>query len=91
MGALSRLTGDSRYEAAALRALRKLWSMRSPLNLVGTTLDVLNGKWIEYSSGIGAGNTIHTHPRNLLNVCLCDMFVAMCEHLLFYMPAESHL
>ncbi|CAL4885308.1 unnamed protein product [Urochloa decumbens] len=55
MGVLSRLTGDSRYEAAALRALRKLWSMRSSLNLVGTTLDVLTGKWIEYSSGIGAG------------------------------------
>ncbi|KAF5187876.1 Mannosyl-oligosaccharide 1,2-alpha-mannosidase [Thalictrum thalictroides] len=55
MGALSRLTGDSRYEAAALRALRKLWSMRSPLNLVGTTLDVGTGEWLEYSSGIGAG------------------------------------
>ncbi|KAF3782420.1 putative alpha-mannosidase I [Nymphaea thermarum] len=55
MGTLSRLTGDSRYEAAALRALRKLWSMRSSLNLVGTTLDVLTGEWIEYSTGIGAG------------------------------------
>ncbi|KAF8729495.1 hypothetical protein HU200_017433 [Digitaria exilis] len=55
MGVLSRLTGDSRYEAAALRALRKLWSMRSSLNLVGTTLDVFTGKWIGYSSGIGAG------------------------------------
>lgn len=55
MGVLSRLTGDSRFEAAALRALRKLWSMRSPLNLVGTTLDVVTGEWIEYSTGIGAG------------------------------------
>ncbi|KAK9117034.1 hypothetical protein Sjap_015981 [Stephania japonica] len=55
MGALSRLTGDSRFEAAALRALRKLWSMRSPLNLLGTTLDVVTGEWMEYSSGIGAG------------------------------------
>ncbi|KAH7528514.1 hypothetical protein FEM48_Zijuj05G0080200 [Ziziphus jujuba var. spinosa] len=55
MGALSRLTGDPRYESAALRALRKLWSMRSSLNLLGTTLDVLTGEWIEYSSGIGAG------------------------------------
>lgn len=55
MGTLSRLTGDIRYEAAALRALRKLWSMRSPLNLLGTTLDVMTGEWIEYSSGIGAG------------------------------------
>lgn len=55
MGALSRLTGDPRYESAALRALRKLWSMRSSLNLLGTTLDVVTGDWIEYSSGIGAG------------------------------------
>ncbi|KAJ0986720.1 hypothetical protein J5N97_005076 [Dioscorea zingiberensis] len=55
MGALSRLTGDSRYETAALRALRKLWSMRSSLDLPGTTLDVITGEWIEYSSGIGAG------------------------------------
>lgn len=75
MGALSRLSGDSRYEAAALRALRKLWSMRSSLNLVGTTLDVLTGKWIEYSSGIGAGNTIsfnHLSKKKPIsfNVCL---------------------
>lgn len=55
MGSLSRLTGDPRYEAAALRALRKLWSMRSSLNLMGTTLDVATGDWIEYSGGIGAG------------------------------------
>ncbi|XP_024972304.1 alpha-mannosidase I MNS5 isoform X2 [Cynara cardunculus var. scolymus] len=55
MGALSRLTGDARFEHAALRALRKLWGMRSSLNLLGTTLDVATGEWIEYSSGIGAG------------------------------------
>ncbi|KAJ3694899.1 hypothetical protein LUZ60_000276 [Juncus effusus] len=55
MGVLSRLTGDSRFENAALKALRKLWSMRSSLNLLGTTLDVLTAEWIEYSSGIGAG------------------------------------
>ncbi|XP_058227942.1 alpha-mannosidase I MNS5 [Rhododendron vialii] len=55
MGALSRLTGDPRFESAALRALRKLWSMRSSLNLLGTTLDVETGEWLEYSSGIGAG------------------------------------
>ncbi|CAL2261536.1 unnamed protein product [Prunus armeniaca] len=55
MGALSRLTGDPKYESAALRALRKLWSMRSSLNLLGTTLDVSTGEWIEYSTGIGAG------------------------------------
>ncbi|KAG6747024.1 hypothetical protein POTOM_049400 [Populus tomentosa] len=56
MGALSRLTGDPRYESAALRALRKLWSMRSSLNLLGTTLDMETGEWIEHSSGIGAAS-----------------------------------
>lgn len=55
MGALSRLTGDPTYESAALRAVRRLWNMRSSLNLLGTTLDVVTGEWIEYSSGIGAG------------------------------------
>ncbi|XP_057806300.1 alpha-mannosidase I MNS5 isoform X2 [Salvia miltiorrhiza] len=55
MGALSHLTGDPRFESAAFRALRKLWGMRSSLNLVGTTLDVETGEWIEFSSGIGAG------------------------------------
>ena len=55
MGALSRLTGNPRFESAALHALRKLWSMRSSLNLFGTTLDVVTGEWIEHSSGIGAG------------------------------------
>lgn len=62
MGALSKLTGDPKYEAVALRALRKLWSMRSSLNLVGTTLDVATGEWIEFSAGIGAGRiTLNWH------------------------------
>lgn len=75
MGALSRLTGDPKYESAALRALRKLWSMRSSLNLLGTTLDVSTGEWIEFSTGIGAGrfsegfevfNVIHYMLHSLL-------------------------
>lgn len=89
MGVLSRLTGDSRYEAAALHALRKLWSMRSSLNLVGTTLDVLTGKWIEYSSGIGAGKTINTYPCDLLIMCLFDVFVTLLEAVL--LPSLLHL
>lgn len=82
MGVLSRLTGDSRYEAAALHALRKLWGMRSSLNLVGTTLDVFTGKWIEYSSGIGAGNALDKYPYDTLSYTY--VIVAFCEHLLFY-------
>ncbi|KAH0458855.1 hypothetical protein IEQ34_011669 [Dendrobium chrysotoxum] len=65
MGALSRLTGNPRYENAARHALQKLWSMRSSLNLLGTTLDVVTGEWIEYSSGIGAG---------ILSFCTAGLF-----------------
>jgi hypothetical protein len=32
---LSRLTGDPKYEAAAVNALQALWNRRSTLNLVG--------------------------------------------------------
>lgn len=55
VGALSWLTGDPKYESAALCALRRLWGMWSSLNLLGTTLGVSTGEWIVYSSGIGAG------------------------------------
>eukprot|EP00850_Spirogloea_muscicola_P001621 SM000006S19386 [mRNA] locus=s6:421678:426268:- [translate_table: standard] len=54
-GILSRLTKNDIFETVALRALRRLWGMRSSLNLVGTTLNVETGEWIEQSSGIGAG------------------------------------
>nr|XP_028959817.1 alpha-mannosidase I MNS5-like isoform X3 [Malus domestica]XP_028959818.1 alpha-mannosidase I MNS5-like isoform X3 [Malus domestica]XP_028959819.1 alpha-mannosidase I MNS5-like isoform X3 [Malus domestica]XP_028959820.1 alpha-mannosidase I MNS5-like isoform X3 [Malus domestica]XP_028959821.1 alpha-mannosidase I MNS5-like isoform X3 [Malus domestica]XP_028959822.1 alpha-mannosidase I MNS5-like isoform X3 [Malus domestica] len=55
-GALSRLTGDPKYESAALCALCELWGTWSSLNLLGTMLDVSTGEWIVYSSGIGAGD-----------------------------------
>ncbi|CAF4620909.1 unnamed protein product, partial [Rotaria magnacalcarata] len=32
-GTISRLTGDPKYERAALKALRALWSKRSSINL----------------------------------------------------------
>jgi len=64
MGALSKMTGDPIYESVALRALRKLWSMQSSLKLFGTTLDVVTGQWIEYSSGIGAGRLTLTLNQN---------------------------
>ena len=55
MGVLSRLTGDAQYEEAALCALRLLWSKRSPLNLLGNTLDVASANWRNANAGIGAG------------------------------------
>ena len=55
-GVLSRLTGDARFETAAKRAVRALWSMRDPgLDLLGNTLDVRRGTWTSRSGGIGAG------------------------------------
>ncbi|ONI08449.1 hypothetical protein PRUPE_5G178500 [Prunus persica] len=54
-GVMENETTETSTSGCALRALRKLWSMRSSLNLLGTTLDVSTGEWIEYSTGIGAG------------------------------------
>uniref|UniRef100_A0A7S4B7D7 alpha-1,2-Mannosidase n=1 Tax=Chrysotila carterae TaxID=13221 RepID=A0A7S4B7D7_CHRCT len=55
MGVLSRLSGDSKYEDAALCALRLLWSKRSKFDLLGNTLDVNTGTWRNAASGIGSG------------------------------------
>jgi len=52
---LSRLSGDARFEAAALTALRKLWSLRTEHDLLGQSLNVKDGRWLESSAGIGAG------------------------------------
>ncbi|CAI5461801.1 unnamed protein product [Closterium sp. Yama58-4] len=54
-GLLSRLTGDPCFERAAQGALRRVWGMRSAVDLVGTTLDVASGQWVEGNTGIGAG------------------------------------
>ncbi|KAJ3145802.1 alpha mannosidase-like protein [Geranomyces variabilis] len=54
-GLLSRLTGDPKYEAAAKRALMSIWERRSALDLIGNTINVLDGKWINELAGIGAG------------------------------------
>ncbi|MFE0631945.1 glycoside hydrolase family 47 protein [Streptomyces sp. NPDC058864] len=44
-GELSRLTGDRSYYEVAKRALRAVCERRSPVNLVGTALDVETGAW----------------------------------------------
>ena len=53
-GVLSRLTGDSRYEDAARRALDALWRHRSAIGLVGNHVNVETGQWVATDSGIGA-------------------------------------
>jgi hypothetical protein len=42
-GALSRLTGDDRFEKAAYKAFFALWNQRSDINLVGNTVNIYTG------------------------------------------------
>lgn len=49
-GLLTRLTGDPRYFDAAMRAYRAVMDRRSPLDLLGTTIDVETGKWVDGTS-----------------------------------------
>ncbi|CAF0866549.1 unnamed protein product [Rotaria sordida] len=54
-GTLSRLTGDPKYERAALKALKGLWSKRSSINLVGNHINIQTGEWTAYDCTIGSG------------------------------------
>ncbi|VDI01241.1 ER degradation enhancer, mannosidase alpha-like 2 [Mytilus galloprovincialis] len=54
-GTLSRLTGDPVFEKVAMRALRALWNVRSPIGMVGNHVDVKTGKWTALDFGIGGG------------------------------------
>jgi Glycosyl hydrolase family 47 len=51
-GTLSRLTGDGRNYAASKRALGAVFDRRSPLDLVGTTLNVETGAWTDRDTTI---------------------------------------
>lgn len=44
------------FEDAAVRALKQLWAMRSPLDLLGSSLDMTSAKWRDASGGIGASS-----------------------------------
>lgn len=91
MGALSRLTGDSRYETSALRALRMIWSMRSPLNLMGTTLDVVSGDWIEHSSGIGAGKNSVCMTIHVNIICSIIVYPYVSKLQMFYITLYYYI
>lgn len=54
---LSRLTGDSVFEAKARKALDSLWEHRHrSTDLVGTVINVETGEWVRRESGVGAGS-----------------------------------
>jgi hypothetical protein len=51
-GTLSRLTHDPRYFDAAKKAQRAVFDRRSPLDLVGTEIDIETGEWTDTSSRV---------------------------------------
>jgi len=54
-GALSRLSGDPKYEQAARKALESLINARSGIGLLGNHIDTKTGAWTATDAGIGAG------------------------------------
>jgi len=54
-GALSKLTGDPKYYDAARRAVVALFERRSALGLVGGTIDVESGRWVDRDSHVSGG------------------------------------
>ena len=54
-GTLSRITGDPRYYDAAKNALRALYRLRSPIGLVGESIDVESGAWVGSDSHVSGG------------------------------------
>jgi mannosidase alpha-like ER degradation enhancer 2 len=54
-GALSKLTKKPAYYEKAKRALVELYKRRSPIGLVGSTINVETGAWVNTCSHIGGG------------------------------------
>uniref|UniRef100_A0A183AJP2 alpha-1,2-Mannosidase n=1 Tax=Echinostoma caproni TaxID=27848 RepID=A0A183AJP2_9TREM len=55
-GCLSALLGDPQYASVARRVVLNLWNRRSSVTgLLGSTIDVISGSWINKMSGMGAG------------------------------------
>lgn len=53
--ALSRLTGNTVFEEAAVRSFKAIWERKLELGLVGNTLDAKTGLWTASATSIGAG------------------------------------
>lgn len=43
------------FKNVTLQAMKKIWSLRSNLDLVGNTFNIHTGKWVHANGGIGAG------------------------------------
>src|SRR3989440_10733647 len=67
-GTLSKLTGKPAFYDKAKRALVETYKRRSPIGLVGSSINVETGAWIDNDSHISGG--IGSHFENILNVWL---------------------
>ncbi len=54
-GTLSKLTGKPEFYAKAKRTLVETWKRRSPIGLVGSSINVNTGKWLDKESYIAGG------------------------------------
>jgi hypothetical protein len=54
-GTLSKLTGDPVFYEKSKRALVELFNQRSKIGLVGSTINVETGEWVNKTSHIGGG------------------------------------
>lgn len=52
-GIISALTNNSIYAEKAKNAAKKIWQLRSPIDLVGNHVDVQSGTWTVRDAGIG--------------------------------------
>ena len=54
-GTLTKLTADPRYYDMAKRAVVALFKARSPIGLVGSTINVETGRWVDRDSHVSGG------------------------------------
>ncbi|KAH3746207.1 ER degradation-enhancing alpha-mannosidase 3 [Pelomyxa schiedti] len=54
-GLLSALTDNPTFRAVADKSLSAMWTRRSKLDLLGTTINIFSGKWGDVTSSIGPG------------------------------------
>ncbi len=54
-GALSRWSGQPKFERAAKRAALALWRLRSEIDLLGAHVNLQSGAWTQADAGIGRG------------------------------------
>ena len=74
--------GQPEYEHAARRSLYRLWSMRTPLGLFGTSLDMTTASWLGSQGGIGASvDSFYEYLLKayvLFGMCSFHTFIEAC-------------